>query len=245
MEFFIFGTYNHNGQGPKRLVNKLSILTGSLPLPPYHTFGYHYSKWEPIDTDYLMSLLDEFNKMEMPLDNLWLDIDYTLGRRYFAFDESNFRGFHKFLNQIEKQKKRLTIITDPHIKVDQAYFVYSHGKEYKITNDEDGNPIRGVFIRDTDAYTDYQGDCWPKNSVWVDFLNENAQKYWASLYRYDKFVGTNRLFSYWIDMNEPSVFSADELTMPKNAVHITKNNLRYYHKDIHNAYGILMAKATY
>ncbi len=83
-------------------MNKLSILTGFLPLPSYHSFGYHYSKWEAIDTDYLMSLLDEFNKMEMPLDNLWLDIDYTNGRRYFAFEEWNFRGIHKFLSQIEK-----------------------------------------------------------------------------------------------------------------------------------------------
>jgi alpha-glucosidase (family GH31 glycosyl hydrolase) len=46
-------------------------------------------------------------------------------------------------------------------------------------------------------------------------------------------------------MNEPSVFSEDELTMPKNAIHITKDNRKYLHKDIHNAYGILMAKATY
>ena len=146
---------------------------------------------------------------------------------------------------MEDQKKHVTIITDPHIKVDKHYFVYAHGKEYKITNDEEGNPIRGVFIRDTDGISDFEGECWPKNSVWVDYLNENAQKYWASLYRYDKFIGTNRLFGYWIDMNEPSVFSGDELTMPKNAIHVTKENRRFFHKDVHNAYGILMAKATY
>jgi alpha-glucosidase (family GH31 glycosyl hydrolase) len=46
-------------------------------------------------------------------------------------------------------------------------------------------------------------------------------------------------------MNEPSVFSEDELTMPKKAIHVTKENVRYDHKDVHNAYGILMAKASY
>jgi mannosyl-oligosaccharide alpha-1,3-glucosidase len=70
-------------------------------MPPYHSFGFHYSKWETIDTDYLIGLLDEFNKMEMPLDNIWLDIEYTNGRRYFVFDEENFKGFNKFLNKIE------------------------------------------------------------------------------------------------------------------------------------------------
>jgi mannosyl-oligosaccharide alpha-1,3-glucosidase len=123
--------------------------------------------------------------------------------------------------------------------------VYNHGKQFKIANDEDGSPIRGVFIRDSDGISDFEGECWPKESVWVDFLNENSQKYWQSLYSYDKFIGTNKLFGYWIDMNEPSVFSEDELTMPKKAVHLTKDNVRYDHKDLHNAYGILMAKASY
>lgn len=46
-------------------------------------------------------------------------------------------------------------------------------------------------------------------------------------------------------MNEPSVFDEDELTMPKNAIHITSDNKRYQHKDLHNAYGIMMAKASF
>lgn len=46
-------------------------------------------------------------------------------------------------------------------------------------------------------------------------------------------------------MNEPSVFDGEELTMPKNNIHITKKGERYLHKDLHNAYGLLMAKASY
>jgi alpha-glucosidase (family GH31 glycosyl hydrolase) len=46
-------------------------------------------------------------------------------------------------------------------------------------------------------------------------------------------------------MNEPSVFDQDELTMPKQAVHLTKDNVQVLHKDVHNAYGTLMAKASY
>lgn len=181
----------------------------------------------------------------MPVDNLWLDIEYTKGRRYFKFDETYFKSFHKFLNKIEQQKKRVTIITDPHIKVDEDYFIYKHGTEVRVATDEDGKPIRGAFIRDKNGVESFLGQCWPNTSVWVDFLNENAAKYWSSLYRYDKFIGTNKLFSYWIDMNEPSVFDQDELTMPKQAVHLTKDNIQILHKDVHNAYGSLMAKASY
>ncbi len=92
MEFFIFGAYNQDNNGPKRLVRKLSIITGYLPLPPYHSLGYHYSKWEPISTHYLLSLLEEFNTLQMPVDNLWLDIEYAKERRYFQFDETYFKN---------------------------------------------------------------------------------------------------------------------------------------------------------
>lgn len=81
--------------------------------------------------------------------------------------------------------------------------------------------------------------------MWIDFLNDNASSFWKSLYQYDKFKGTSKIFNYWIDMNEPSVFSGDELTFPKNNIHITSDNQIYLHRDLHNAYGVLMAKATY
>lgn len=37
----------------------------------------------------------------------------------------------------------------------------------------------------------------------------------------------------WNDMNEPSVFSGPELTMPKDAVHCGD----WEHRDLHNLYG--------
>jgi len=33
--------------------------------------------------------------------------------------------------------------------------------------------------------------------------------------------------------------------MPKNTVHLTKDNIKVMNKDLHNAYGALMAKASY
>lgn len=146
---------------------------------------------------------------------------------------------------MEYQQKHLAIITDPHIKVDNKYFVYSEGQQVVVAKDSSNNPIRGAFIRDDRGINEFVGKCWPNASVWVDFLNENAGQFWSDLYQYDKFKGTSKLFAYWIDMNEPSVFSGDELTMPKNAVHLTVNNKRYLHKDVHNAYGTLMAKMSH
>lgn len=42
-------------------------------------------------------------------------------------------------------------------------------------------------------------------------------------------------------MNEPSVFSGPEITMPKTNLH--GNNVE--HRDLHNLYGQLMVKSTF
>lgn len=93
----------------------------------------------------------------------------------------------------------------------------------------------------------FVGNCWSGNSVWIDFLNPRGKKYWSAQYQYDSFVGTNNLFHIWIDMNEPSVFSGPEGTLPKQSLHILDDEkvTRVLHRDVHNAYGLLMSQATY
>lgn len=86
--------------------------------------------------------------------------------------------------------------------------------------------------------------------MWVDYFSEPASNFWSSLYSYDSFNGTNHLFGMWIDMNEPSVFSGPEITMPKSAMHAiyvegTSKYIRAMHGEVHNAYGLMMSKATF
>ena len=45
-------------------------------------------------------------------------------------------------------------------------------------------------------------------------------------------------------MNEPSVFDGPEGTLPKNTLHKIDGEDEY-HRDVHNTYGHLMARATY
>jgi mannosyl-oligosaccharide alpha-1,3-glucosidase len=65
-----------------------------------------------------------------------------------------------------------------------------------------------------------------------------------SLYAYDKFVGTTDIYYFWNDMNEPSVFDAEEQTFPKNAYHKLSDGTRVKSRDVHNAYGSLMHRTT-
>lgn len=82
MEFFLFGNSRNNG-GPKKVSKILADITGYAPLTPYYSLGFHYSKWESINTERLNKLYEEFEKNEIPVDNFWIDIDYTVENRYF------------------------------------------------------------------------------------------------------------------------------------------------------------------
>ena len=108
----------------------------------------------------------------------------------------------------------MVAITDPHIKSQVGYFVFEDGYRQESSMDErfDGN-FTQIFVKDCDNVI-FMGDCWPGISSWIDYFNENAQEYWKSLYSYDKFKGTTEIYSFWNDMNEPSVFNSEEGTFP-------------------------------
>ena len=86
----------------------------------------------------------------------------------------------------------MVIITDPHIAVSQEYKVYAEA-------DPD------YFVKACNGSV-YEGQSWPGTCVWIDYLNSEAREYWRSLYASDYFNGTNQIYDYWVDMNEPSVF---------------------------------------
>ena len=90
LEFFLLANSNDDQNAAKRLMYKQNIISGFSPLPPYYALGFHYSKWEPITTESLINLVDTFNQQNMPVDVLWMDIEYAETKKYFAFDETKF-----------------------------------------------------------------------------------------------------------------------------------------------------------
>jgi len=146
-------------------------------------------------------------------------------------------------SEIEASHRRITVIVDPHIKASNDYFVYKNGMELQNSESPEGN-LTSIFVRTPD-YGTFYGDCWPGNSSYMDFLNENAQNYWGQQFDYKNFKGSNYLYSIWNDMNEPSVFSTSTHTMPMDMVHWRANGKSFEHRDIHNAYGALHQRSSF
>ncbi|XP_044733910.1 neutral alpha-glucosidase AB [Chrysoperla carnea] len=216
------------GPNPKDVIREYARLTGVSPIPQYFALGYHQSRWNYNDEDDVMSVSDNFDNSDIPLDVIWLDIEYTDHKKYFTWDPIRFAHPRIMQQNLTSQGRKLVVIIDPHIKRESGYFLH----EDALAND--------YYVKNAEGAV-YEGWCWPGSSSYLDFLNPVVMSYYSSLYSLDKFPEATNDMYLWNDMNEPSVFNGPEITMPKDCIHYGN----WEHREIHNTYGLLQVKATY
>uniref|UniRef100_A0A1I7UPS8 Gal_mutarotas_2 domain-containing protein n=1 Tax=Caenorhabditis tropicalis TaxID=1561998 RepID=A0A1I7UPS8_9PELO len=216
------------GPQPNDIFRQLAALTGVTPLPPAFSLGYHQSRWNYKDQKDVKEVHEGFVKNDIPLDVLWLDIEHTDQKAYFTFDKDNFKNPEEMIKDLADQNRKLVTIVDPHIKKDSKYYIYKEAKKNKF------------LVKDAkDAI--YEGNCWPGDSTYIDFLNPKARKWWSEQFAFDKYKGTSKDVHIWNDMNEPSVFNGPEITMHKDAKHYDG----FEHRDVHNVYGFHQHSSTF
>lgn len=205
-------------------------LTGYTQLPPLFSIAYHQCRWNYISDDDVKTVDRKFDKHNIPYDVMWLDIEYTSEKRYFTWDLANFKDPISMQEQLASRGRKLVVIIDPHIKKIED-------GSYKVVEDMKRADL--VVLDKNGAI--YEGQCWPGASHWIDCFNSDAQSWWASLFQYSSFTGTTEIAHIWNDMNEPSVFSGPELTMPRDNLHFGN----WEHRDLHNIYGLTFQNATF
>ena len=127
---------------------------------------------------------------------------------------------------MEMRGRRFVLIQDPHLKKDPGYFVYQSILKIEAENLEADrqagklNAASGKYlVRDPTSHLEiFTGQCWPGDSVWLDFFQHKVRQFWTSLYDYKIHDNVNKNFYAWNDMNEPSVLNKAELTFPKGAM---------------------------
>jgi len=96
LEVFLFSsaaeTKDDSLNRNKRVQNALSTVTGFAPLPPLHTLGFHFSKYDVASAEIIMDRNRKFTDYQFPVDVLVMDIqwaDYESqpdGYEYFRFN---------------------------------------------------------------------------------------------------------------------------------------------------------------
>lgn len=216
------------GPSPTDVFTQYTKLTGVGNLPQLFTLGLHQCRWSYYTQEEVIDVVDNYDKFDLQLDTIWLDIDYTDGKRYFTWNYEAFPKPLELMSYLKSIGLHLTYIIDPHIMKDDNYFFYSN------------NSARGYFVKNIDG-TNYEGECWPGLSSYVDFFNPAASKYYADQYLLENFADNSIDTGIWNDMNEPAVFEGPEKSMPRDMIHFEG----WEHRNLHNQYGHMQTKGTF
>ncbi|KAI9847935.1 MAG: hypothetical protein M1837_001452 [Sclerophora amabilis] len=216
------------GPTPKEISKTYGELTGYTQLPQEFSIAYHQCRWNYVSDDDVKDVDRKFDKHRIPYDVIWLDIEYTEGKKYFTWDPLTFKDPKSMLEKLDERDRKLVAIIDPHIKNVGDYAVVEEMKSKSLAvKNKDGNV--------------YEGWCWPGSSLWIDCFNPAAIKWWEGLFKYSAWKDTLPNLFIWNDMNEPSVFNGPETTMPKDNLH----HSNWEHRDVHNINGLTFVNATY
>ncbi|MGA9450129.1 MAG: TIM-barrel domain-containing protein, partial [Verrucomicrobiia bacterium] len=227
--------YFINGPDPKKVIERYTALTGRMPLPPRWSLGFNQCRYSYYPEAKVRWIADTFRLKEIPADVIWLDIHYQDNYKPFTWDHERFPDPKKMIADLRAQGFRVVCIVDAHPKVEKGYAPYDEGIA--------GN----YFVKNPDGSL-YEAPVWPscadKNpgpSVFPDFSNPAARKWWGSLYQSFLDIGVAGI---WNDMDEPAVFNTVSGTMPLDVV-FDNEGQPTTHREIHNVYGQLLTRATF
>ena len=186
--------YLIEGKDPRDIVRQFRELIGRSYIPPVWAFGVGQSRWGYMNEDDVREVVKKYRGLGLPLDMVYLDIDYMERYKDFTVDQSRFPNFTAFNEEMAGEHIRLIPIIDAAVKEEEGYSVYDEGieKGYFCTDDE-GKPFVGAV--------------WPGRSLFTDMLNPEARAWFGDQY---KALLDQGVEGFWNDMNEPAIFYAED-----------------------------------
>lgn len=182
--------YIITGTDVKDIVKQFRRLIGRSYIPPLWAFGYGQSRWGYRSAEDIRQVVKGHRERGIPLDSVYLDIDYMERYKDFTVNQTAFPDFAEFNAEMAAQNIHLVPIIDAGIKMEEGYGVYEEGlKNGYFCTKEDGSPFVGAV--------------WPGLSVFPDMLNEEARNWFGNQYR---FLLDQGVEGFWNDMNEPAIF---------------------------------------
>ncbi|MEG1002700.1 MAG: glycoside hydrolase family 31 protein [Clostridium sp.] len=217
------------GDNIKEVNKEYSNLTGKMEMPPLWSLGYQQNRFSYFTQEEVREIVKTFEEKQIPLDVMYLDIDYMDGFRVMTFKTPHFDNATKLIKDLKDKGIRTITILDPGVKVDDDYGIYNRGK--------DG----GHFTKKLDGEI-FVGAVWPGDSAFPDFSNEKCREWWKTELK--EFISKHQIDGIWNDMNEPCVFNNDHKTMLDSCMHNSDYGM-IEHKEFHNRYGLEMSRCSH
>lgn len=212
------------------LLERYTELTGRPPLPPRWALGYHQSRWGYERESVLRETANRFITHDLPIAAMHLDIDCLDGFRAFTIDPDRFPNIAEFIQELADRGTRLITIINPGIKASRNNRLFQEGREQKVfCTQPNGEPVLATV--------------WAGMCAFPDFTNPQARHWWSRQYQYLLDLG---IAGFWHDMNEPAAFALwGNPTLPARSTHHDMEGRGGDHREAHNLYGFLQARAGY
>lgn len=254
--------YIITGEDIKDIVKQFRHLVGRSYIAPKWAFGYGQSRWSYMSADEVREVVKKHRELNIPLDSVYLDIDYMERYKDFTLNNETFPDFAAFNEEMKKEHIHLVLIIDAGVKQEEGYDVYEEGLE------------KGYFCKKEDG-SPFVAAVWPGKALFPDMLNKEAREWFGNKYR---FLLDQGVEGFWNDMNEPAIFYTEDrlkdvleeldkfkgqnLDMDKyyefnGLVHSLSNNTEDYkvfyhnmngekirHDRVHNLFGYNMTRAA-
>lgn len=215
---------------PAQLVERYTDLTGRAPLPPRWALGYHQSHWGYRTEEAVRKEARLFQEHNLPLSAIHLDIDVQVGFRAFTIDPERFPKLAEFTRELRDMGVRFITILNPGVKYSRKSKLFLEGQ------------VLDAFCKFADGEL-VIAPVWPGWTVFPDFTNPLVREWWSRQYAYLLDVG---VAGFWHDMNEPAAFIlwGDRSLPPRSTKHFMEGR-GGDHREAHNVYGLMQAKAGY
>ena len=186
--------YVIEGENAYDIVKQFRHVIGRSYIPPKFAFGFGQSRWGYTTKEDFRTVAKGYRENHIPIDMIYMDIDYMQSFKDFTLSEENFQDFPEFVQEMKDQDLRLIPIIDAGVKVEPGYDVYEEGvKNNYFCKREDGS--------------DFVAAVWPGDTHFPDMLNKDARKWFGDKYR---FLIEQGIDGFWNDMNEPAIFYSSE-----------------------------------
>lgn len=255
--------YIITGENEKDIVKQFRKIIGKSYVPPLWAFGYGQSRWGYKNEQDIRTVAEKYKSADIPIDSIYLDIDYMERYKDFTIDKERFPDFESLVKDMKSQGIHLVPIIDAGVKIEKDYNIYEEGvKENYFCKNADGN--------------DFVGAVWPGRVHFPDFLQPSTRKWFGEKYSVLTKLGID---GFWNDMNEPAIFyTEDRLSDTCEKIkQLTSTNMgineyfeftgmvaglngnigdydKFYHNvdgkmikhsDIHNLYGMNMTRSAF
>lgn len=111
------------------IVKQFRQMIGRSYIPPKFAFGYGQSRWGYKTADDFREVAEIYRKSHIPIDMLYMDIDYMQDYKDFTVNEERFPDFEGFVREMKENNIHLVPIIDAGVKVEEGYDVYEEGRD--------------------------------------------------------------------------------------------------------------------